>query len=299
MKFKELADLLLEGGNAIKSSSRINQTNVNATLDTIYKKLLPKLKLDKKYTASLGSTGKKKIGDSSGDIDLAIDAGALLKVNKINTPDDVYDFIIKAASSLTKEVADLRSIGLISIAWPIENIDGLQKNEFVQLDLMLVNSIEFAEWAYFSPKWDESPWKGGVRNELFFAIAKYVDYKALKKQAKESGEIVDTEWERNFYDLGKGLLKGIQTNIGKKGNPTKSVKTLDKWLLSNNPEEITKIFFGDAFSPSDVLTFENTYRAILSPNFVNKANRDKILKFAAQGMSKKPFPCPPEMKQYL
>ena len=280
---KRMKVRLIEGGAAVKSSSRINQDNVEETLKTIHTQLLPVLKITKDNTANLGSTGKKKSGDSSGDIDLAIDSGVLLKNNEISTANDVYDFIIKTVQPLTKEIADLRSIGLISIAWPIANIDGLQDNQFVQLDLMLVNSIEYAEWAYFSPSWEESPYKGGVLNELRFAIVKYLDYKALKQIEGE-----DVEWERSFFDLGKGLMKGIQSRLGKKGNPVKTVKTIDKWFFSNDIQQVSALMFGPAFKPHDLLTFEKAYEAVMSNNFIHHKNRDKILKFAANGMNKKP-----------
>ena len=94
-------------------------------------------------------------------------------------------------------------------------------------------------------------------------------------------------------------MKGIQSRLGKKGNPIKTIKTLDKWFFSNDIQQISTLMFGPAFKPKDLLTFESAYKAILSPDFIHAKNRDKILKFAANGMNKKPFPMPEEMKQYI
>jgi hypothetical protein len=164
---------------------------------------------------------------------------------------------------------------------------------------MLVNSIEYAEWAYFSPAWDESPWKGGVRNELLRAIARYMDYNTLEKALTKDGVEVDSKWERSFFDMSQGFMKGIQTNIGKRGNPTKTNKTIDKWVISSDPSEVTKMMFGPSFKPNDVMTFESSYKAILSPKFIWKKYRKEILTKSALGMSKKPFPMPPVMTKYL
>lgn len=51
---------LVEGGNAIKSSSRINQLNVQATIDAIMQDLIPSLGLSQQDVKILGSTRKKR-----------------------------------------------------------------------------------------------------------------------------------------------------------------------------------------------------------------------------------------------
>ena len=92
---------LFEGGNAIKSSSMIHQANVKNTLESIYRDLLPKLKLSKSDVRVLGSTGKKdpnKSGTpagSSGDIDLALSIPILMKNNNFDNLDDLYKFLEK------------------------------------------------------------------------------------------------------------------------------------------------------------------------------------------------------------
>jgi len=80
MGFKKF--YLNEGGNVVTNVTRINQENVEATLKEIYKKAVPALGISKKNTGLLGSTGKKNLGSSSGDIDLSVDLSPVVKKDK-------------------------------------------------------------------------------------------------------------------------------------------------------------------------------------------------------------------------
>lgn len=71
-------EVMMEGGHAKSDipeelKDRINQENVEATMDDIYTRLLPELGLTKDDVKPVGSTGKKLPGGTSGDIDLAMD----------------------------------------------------------------------------------------------------------------------------------------------------------------------------------------------------------------------------------
>jgi hypothetical protein len=160
---KTFITFLLEGGAAIKSSSRINQNNVEQTINNIFSDLLPKLNITDKDVKVLGSTGKKdpsKNGTpdgSSGDIDLAISIQAVVKSNGIDAT-SCFDFIVNAVKGYT-EVKPMKSKNVISIAFPITNTDGNQEGKFVQLDLMPVDNLKYAEWAYYSPSYTESQYK--------------------------------------------------------------------------------------------------------------------------------------------
>ena len=83
--FIQFKETLNEGGNAVGGVVRINQENTQATVDNIFSELLPKLKLKNTDAALLGSTGKKAPKSSSGDIDMALSATQLLKMNGIDT----------------------------------------------------------------------------------------------------------------------------------------------------------------------------------------------------------------------
>lgn len=294
MRLFEIAMPIKEGGNAIKSSTRINQDNVAATLADIERQLLPKLNIKKSDTASLGSTGKKAPGDSSGDVDLAISVQALTQNNNIETPKELYDFVVSVANSMSHEIKDMRGMGLVSLAWPISNIDGLQDDEFVQLDLMTVDSIDWAKWAYYAPGWQESPYKGLYRNEILHAIARFMNYEVVSRAADASGQEVDAEWKRDFFDLGKGLLTGQQSRIGKKGI-VKTTKTINKTVKSLDPKEVTTMLFGPNASPESILTWEQAFSAIMADDFIHKKHLDKILKMTKDGILKKGYPVPPEL----
>lgn len=295
MRLFELEQKLVqEGGNAVPGVGRINQENVDATLKTIYNKLLPKLKVDVAHTASLGSTGKKAPGDSSGDIDMAISIQDLVQNNGLETPKEIYDFVKSVADSTGYPVRDMRGMGLISLAWPIVNVDGKQPDAKVQLDLMTVDSIDWARWAYYSPGFKDSPYKGLYRNELMVAVAKYMDYEDLETAMDKDGTEVPATWRRKFFDLGKGLMQGTQTRMGKNGI-TKVHKTIDKSIVSQDPEAVAKIMFGPDARTSDLLTFEQTFSAIMKPNFPYAENRQAILKMAKDGILNKGYPVPPEL----
>ena len=293
---------LLEGGAAIKSSSRINQLNVQATLDKIYDTVVVNLGLSKNDISILGSTGKKdpaKNGEqdgSSGDIDLAVSIPALMKINSI-TEDQCFDFIANKVKHFT-EVKPMKSINVISIAFPIQSVDKLQDGKFVQLDIMPVANLKYSKWSYYSPAFNESPLKGAYRNELIYAIAKYMDFKTLKKQSLENGEDVPVTWERMFYDLSKGLMKGVQSKEGKNGNVIRSAKTVEKQLHTNDVDTVVKMLFGDRVKPKDVLTFEQALAAINSDSFPYMSKRKDILKMATQGILNKGLTVPDSLKKF-
>ena len=289
---------LKEGGAAIKSSERINQENVAATLEKIYKEVLPALGVKKADTRSLGSTGKRLPGGSSGDVDLAISSASLLKASKGLTKADIFDYLMSKAKGLGYETKDLRSLGLISIGFPIENADGKQPDAIVQLDLMNTPNLEWAEFAFFSPHEKDSVWKGTHRNELFQAVVKYANYKTLKKAYDKQGVEVDAEWERDLLNLDVGVMKAIQSRIGKKGL-TKNHKTISKEFKLDNPADVVKMYFGPSYKPKDIMAFDDMIKVVLSPKFIYKQHLDKILTYAAKGIVSKKLPLPKELEKYI
>ena len=292
---------LNEGGNAVSNVTRINQENVEATLNDIYKKLLPKLGVKVKDTASLGSTGKKNLGSSSGDIDLAVDIAEITKNKEVASTKDMFDFILKQMKSFGYDTADLRSLGLHSVAWPIQNggvEDRTQEGEYVQLDIMPTDNLDWVQWSFYSPAEWESQWKGLYRNELLLGVAKFMDFKVLKKVMNKEGEEVPAEWERNFFDLSKGLLKGKQTKLGKKGNLLKGQKTIEKALVNKDPNQVVDMMFGPKYKPSDMLTWDDAFKAVTSSDFIYKKDAKKILKFAYDGITAKGVTVPEELKKY-
>lgn len=287
--FKQYLTVLSEGGNAVAGVVGIYQENSIATVNDIMKKYAPYLKISKDDMAILGSTGKKAPNAISGDIDIAVSAPALLKNNNLNSFSDIMDHIIDATKKLGHPYRDLRNLGIISVGYPIVNVDGRQPNMMVQLDFMVVESVKFASWSYFSPSHLQSQLKGLYRNELNIAVAKYSGFNV----SKVHDDMKPIEWDRMWFDLKSGLHKGSQTLLSPK--PGKVVKTptvVSKEHLSDDPDTIVKMLYGDKYTANDILTFEQAFKAVMSNNFPHKKYRKEILQMTATGIKDKGYPVP-------
>ncbi len=286
-------DMIKEGGNAVDRVVRINQENVEATLQKIYKNIFPKLKLSVNDSGLLGSTGKKNPGGSSGDIDIAVSIKALVKNNKdVYTIGDVFDHIASISKKNNIDFKDMRSVGVISLAFPIENEDGKQTDAYVQLDFMPTEDVNFAKWSYYSPAEWESELKGVYRNYVLFAIAKHIDFKVIQRTQDKSGKMVDTTWERHFVDLSKGLMKGTQTRMSKAGNIVKTLKTLTKDEITKDPDEVIKFLFGPKWKAKDILTFDQAITAMFSKQFIHKKKLPVMSKMLVDSLIKSGYPIP-------
>jgi hypothetical protein len=290
---KTLAQLqitLKEGGNAVADVVRINQENSMATVEDVLSEFLPLLKIKKADTAILGSTGKKAPKGSSGDIDMAISSVALLKANNVDTFDDIMDHIISAVKKGGHKFKDMRGIGIVSFAYPITNEDGLQAGEFVQVDFMVMQNVKFAAWAFFSPSYLESEFKGVYRNFLNFNIAKNAKLVVNKIDPETKTPV---EWSRYWIDNQKGLAFGTQTNLSPKtGKIVKTLRAIDKKTVSYDPDEIVEFLYGVGVKARDVESFENSLKAVMSNKFPNKSKRNIILKATSETLQHEGYPIP-------
>lgn len=271
MNFKDfLATALLEGGAALKTSP-ITQAEARKVLPEVIKQVSSALGLTKLNVRQLGSAGKKpNDDDESGDIDLAVKAEAADVEKKL--PELAYD---------GKTYRVMKGINVYSFAYDL----GGKK---VQVDLMPVSNVRYAEWASQANEADlKDGLKGSHRNELFFAIAKHVDPQVIKHDTDKSPLII----KRYFYDLQKGLMLGTQSREGKKKS-AKGFKTVEKKVLTDDPIKVTQFLFGDSFTPDDVSSFKGTLAAIESPKFAHKAARKKIIDMAKIGMKNKGLKVP-------
>ena len=296
---KSFKKFLAEGGIAIKTSSRINQENVKATLDDVFKKLLSTLKIKRTDVSPLGSTGKKKPGDSSGDIDLAVNVNAVIKANKIVNPKEVFPLLLKALKKHTPEINDSSGLGVVSGAWPIANVDGNQPNQFVQLDLMGVDNLELSDFTFWSPSFEQSKWKGLHRNSLLIGIASNMKFETVKTALDNDGVEVPVVFKRRFLDFRKGVVEGLQSIEGKNGQPVKTKKTLQTTVVAGTPVDIVKVLLGPDFSVSDAVSFESIWKIINSNSkFIWKKNKQQILKFAAETILTAKGTLPPELQRF-
>jgi hypothetical protein len=300
----ESKHLKLEGGNAVSGVTRINQENVEATLASAFSKVLPSLRLTKKDVKILGSTGKKNPGGTSGDIDMAISLTAMAESGTFKGI--TFDSSAATIAELTKEIGEIMKrkfdqvhpmpgLGIVSIAFPIVNTDGLQAGEFVQLDLMITDDLEYTGFAYHSPYEKDSRYKGIYRNFFLFAIAGEIQKKVITTCSDENGCEIPETWSRYWFDMKNGVMKGIQSIRGAKGL-LKNPKVVSKEPITRVPLEVVRFLLGPTFDLTDVDSFEKIYRAVNSNAFAHKPFKRQILAKLAANLEKEGLPLPDELQ---
>jgi len=158
---------IFEGGNVFKDADgraltqRINQTDVKSTLAWL-ELMLPGLDLQNN---TLGSTGIK---DTSGDLDIAVDATQLTKEQLIAQ-------LTRWAHSQKQKPEDwIKKTGAgIHFKTPI---NGNPKMGYVQTDFMFLNNVPWSKFILGAMPAD-SKYKGRERNVLMNSIAKSMGYK--------------------------------------------------------------------------------------------------------------------------
>jgi len=158
---------LQEGGNVFKNAKgqavtqRINQTDVKPTLAWL-EELLPGLDLQ---SNTLGSTGIK---DTSGDLDIAVDANTVTK--------EQLEARLKqwAASHGFKPEDYVKKSG--TAVHFLTPIIGNPARGYVQTDFMLLKNVAWSKFVLGAMPAD-SKYKGRERNVLMNSIAKSMGYK--------------------------------------------------------------------------------------------------------------------------
>ena len=291
-----------EGGKAVRNVDRINQENVKDTLKSISTGIVKVLKITDKDTGLLGSTGKKKPGGSSGDIDMAIDANKVLRANGIQLADQLFDFIANKVSKISKTTVSNKGTGVISLEWPIANTDGKQKNKKVQLDLMIVDNLNLAKFNFWSPNEEQSKWKGIYRNILLSSMASAMNFETLERGFDADNVEVPVLFRRNFIDLKRGLVRGLQTRVGKSGKifAKGRKQTLETKVLEDQPENIVKAILGPTFTVKDTESFESLFRILDHPKFLYRNKKKDIIKSFLEVISKaKGLVVPDEMEKFV
>jgi hypothetical protein len=270
MKFREF---LCEGGQAIKGSSRITQEEVALILPEVLKKIREALKLPSSKVKLIGSAGKKlDPKDTSGDLDIAVECSE--------------DSVKGSLKSLAGENSsrEMNGIGVFSFGQTVGD-------KIVQVDLMPVNNIKFAEWSFQANSADIAlGLKGAHRNELFFAVAKFMPQEVLEEDAEREPIKV----KRFFYDLRKGLMQGIKSREGKK-KLSKNFATTEKKVLTDDPKKITEMMFGEGVTPAQVSTFNGTLDIIRAKDFQYHDKVRQILDLAKTGIEKKGLKVPSQL----
>ena len=158
---------LIEGGNVFKNgdgralTQRINQTDVKPTLAWL-EEMLPGLDLQNN---TLGSTGIK---DTSGDLDIAVDASKVTK-------EQMVAHLTRWAQSHGFRPEDYvkKSGTAVHFKTPI---NGNPNQGYVQTDFMFLNDVPWSKFVLGAMPLD-SKYKGRERNVLMNSIAKSMGYK--------------------------------------------------------------------------------------------------------------------------
>ena len=263
---------IFEGGNVFKDNSsrsltqRINQTDVKPTLAWL-EEMLPGLDLQNN---TLGSTGIK---DTSGDLDIAIDANQVTK--------EQLEARLKqwAASHGFKPEDYVRKSGTaVHFLTPIV---GNPANGYVQTDFMFMKDVPWSKFVLGAMPAD-SKYKGRERNVLMNSIAKSMGYKL--NQVNGIADRATNQLVTNDPDqVAKLLLNRTATR-----QDLASVESILQ-ALSTDPERDAKLADFKQHMEREGLTFmeATTESAELTPvtgytevNFLAKL-RDRIVN---QGM---------------
>lgn len=265
--------LINEGGKAVDGTP-MTQVQAKAVFDEVVENVLIKLGLENKGTdyQALGSFGKKKPDQTSGDIDIAVSIERIAGFLGISV-DQVENAIVELCEREDLNFKYSKGIHVISFAWPIPDTDGL----YGQVDIMPTDNMEFSNWIYHSPDFNkaESNYKGLYRNELMRVICSHVSRKVLSKN--EQDEVM--EYERHALDYSEGITKAIKSHIGKKGGRLKNPVTLKdtKSFVTKTPQDIIDIIFGKGYEAKDIMTFEKAYEIFMSEEFPWKDKREEIV----------------------
>lgn len=276
-------NLFLEGGNMFPDCVPIHQENVAATWDDVTTRFIQdELKLNPDTdVASLGSTGKKLAGGTSGDMDIAIDYHKLQEIWELPEWDGrtrLPEWVDLAQDAASHCGVEFNKAGTVcSLRWPIVNDDGGQENEFIQVDLMPTLNMKMTTFGKFSQaeKEGETFFKGTVRNIMLSIMARCSYHKDLTEDTHikvlpdGTEKEVHNEYEGWTYDGNTGLhlchKKYEQyTRNGKgyqKGDWKPHAVVVSSPVISDDPDEIVEMIFGKGVTPADIDSVQKMWRA--------------------------------------
>lgn len=245
--------LVLEGGNSVENAGPIPGDKAGEVANNLMKILKKKFNIE---CCALGSVGKKRNDQMSGDIDIAIETSW----------DDNFESIYKF---IENDLENVSSIGNINKQLHVFNFGYKWNNEdIVQVDFMFVDDLEFAEFVYHSPDFrkNESKYKGMYQSALLMATAKaiHVDIEGNDGPPKD-GEA--KEWYEYQFTQTDGLKLIKKSNIGKGGKPIKTAKKLEEKKITKNVAEILKNILGNDATKQDCNSFESLVDYLASDKF--------------------------------
>ncbi len=240
---------------------------------------------------------------------------SLLLMDKVEDTGDI-DFIVTAESQADKDALISKFTERFGpgkkIGQSIFSFAAPTQDKKVQFDLMFVQSINWAKFAYYADP--DSKYKSGVRNELIHAI--------LKNNLKSGEDIIINDEEGNLiarasksFMLNSGVKRIFKKAMQKEdgsgytkalahATPDEIQQLLDEYGITKQfsphadetakPEVFVTELFGDGTSVEDLSSAEKIIQ-LVKDKMPNKAN--KIFSDAARGMEKRKFDIPEEMKK--
>ena len=270
-----MSELILEGGAAVNGRC-ILQSEVPAILDKV-DEILSGLGLVKGEDWDMvGSAGKKKAEDTSGDIDVCIKRDRMKEVlGSGDGKNDVFNDLGKYLMELGYDKQHV-SFDQVSCGIPINDAD-----DIIQVDFILTRSLEWSRFTQSSPDYrkDESKYKAHVRNVLMMCIVKYCFKRTTKKVTLDDDTIVDGEAEVYVIRLTDGLYKTRKNWLGKRDPILKNAQLMREYdeLITDTPQDFINLIFEDGVTVDDFLSFETLFNAFMSDKFKFPENRERIL----------------------
>lgn len=182
---------------------------------------------------AVGTTNKAPI---MGDIDLAVEGDV--------TRDELYD---RLSALLGSNFVKRSGSAMVSFVYVCRGVSKMPPLNY-QVDLF-VGNIRFVDWARAAPssRMGRGYIKGVFRNMMLNAI--------LRVQSKQMFSTTELDRTRLVLDFDTGLYLVKQTKKGKTCQ-LKNWLTIEKTLVSNDPDEIVMIIFGNDKLARYVRSFE-------------------------------------------
>lgn len=275
------------GGKALKTVGRIHKDEMETTYEVLREHIYQALGL---VIGEYVPCGSFLVRESCGDIDIAFDVNVAMRRLGLDK------------EGITKRLNDLyvtlpeynysKGLDIHSIPFPIFDKDGKRTERYVQVDLMPVENVGMAEWGMMTDC--NTPWKSATRNGLLRAISKYKD---TNVHTNEDGTIL--YFDRLYFDQRHGLFRMTRSYEGKNGRINKTAKTIEKKLITNDPEEILYILL-------DVIDVRQSFRNVMDvwtliydPEHPIFDKIDFIVKEYIDEMEREGFDYPSEIKEWL
>lgn len=252
------------GGNVFENTKRATSKDVAYVVKLLESNsILPK---DADYSIIGSATNYKNSNRTYGDIDVCVASGSMGNTLGINT--SLTDTLKTFMFNNNIKYKHFKGLHIISLLIPIKR--RFMKCYYVQVDIMPVDSIQYAKWSYRQP--ENSKFTSAVMNDALMTVAKYLNY-----DVSSSIDSVPVEWYRGLLDLRLGLYNCRQNVRGKLGTIIQKKTITDKYHTTNNPCKLVKLLFGDSFDLHVTDSYETIIEAINSDKFKNKKHRDTIL----------------------